>query len=343
MNILITCAGRRNYLINYFKEVLKNKGKVIAIDMSLSASALADADTVYQVPSIYNCEYINTLKNIIKKDHVKAMISLNDIELPILSNHKMELETLGTKVLISDETIIETCYDKWKSYLFFKHNGLYTPKTYLDCNSALASVNSGEITFPLIVKPRWGSASIGIYIVESEEELKLTCQFLKLKLRKTSASNAHTTFDVDKSLIIQEKITGQEYGMDILNDFKGNHYASFVRKKLGMRSGETDRAISVINEEFSKQGRIIGNAMGHVGNMDCDFFVYNEKVYFIEMNPRFGGGYPFSHNAGVNIPGIYVAWLEGDKNIDRFNQYKDSVGFAKYDQMVKLGNYYKED
>lgn len=343
MNILITCAGRRNYLINYFKEVLKNKGRVIAIDMSLSASALADADTVYQVPSIYNCEYINTLKNIIKKDHVKAMISLNDIELPILSNHKMELEALGTKVLISDETIIETCYDKWKSYLFFKHNGLYTPKTYLDCNSALASVNNGKITFPLIVKPRWGSASIGIYIAESEEELKLTCQFLKLKLRKTSASNAHTTFDVDKSLIIQEKITGQEYGMDILNDFKGNHYASFVRKKLVMRSGETDRAISVINEEFSKQGRIIGNAMGHVGNMDCDFFVHNEKVYFIEMNPRFGGGYPFSHHAGVNIPGIYVAWLEGDKGIDRFNQYKENVGFAKYDQMVKLGNYYKED
>ena len=85
--------------------------------------------------------------------------------------------------------------------------------------------------------------------------------------------------EIEKSILIQEKINGEEYGIDILNDFNGNHYNSFVRKKIAMRSGETDKAVSVINDEFSRIAKIIGDATKHIGNMDCDFFVANTRAF----------------------------------------------------------------
>ncbi|MGW9686001.1 ATP-grasp domain-containing protein [Flagellimonas sp. 2504JD1-5] len=343
MNILITCAGRRNYLINYFKDSLGDNGKVIAIDMTLSASALAEADVVYQVPSINNENYLNSLRNIIEKEKVDAVISLNDMELPILARNKTCLEETGTKVLVSNEKVVETCFDKWKSYHFFKELGLDTPKTFLTFEDSINAINNLEITFPLIVKPRWGSASVGINRVENERELGLIIAYLKISLEKGSNHKPHTPFDVENSIIIQEMINGQEYGIDILNDFNGKYHSSFVRKKLGMRYGETDRAISVINEKFSEMARNIGNSIGHIGNMDCDFFVQDEKVFFIEMNPRFGGGYPFSHNAGVNIPGIYIEWLKGKNDVEKFNQYRENLGFAKFDQIIQFGSYYNKN
>src|SRR5690554_4949001 len=116
MNILFTCAGRRNYLINYFKEALKGDGKVFATDKQLTAPALVDADIALLVPDIYDDNYIPELINIIKDNNVTAIISLNDLELPILSQHKSKLEQTGAKVLISNSTTIKIAFDKWETY-----------------------------------------------------------------------------------------------------------------------------------------------------------------------------------------------------------------------------------
>src|SRR5690606_2807602 len=99
MNILFTCAGRRNYLINYFKEALKGEGRTFATDMQLTAPALVDADTAIQVPAIYSSEYIPALVGIVKENDIKAVISLNDLELPILSNARPQIEAFGAKVM----------------------------------------------------------------------------------------------------------------------------------------------------------------------------------------------------------------------------------------------------
>ena len=112
MNILFTCAGRRNYLINYFKEALNGEGKVFASDMQLTAPALVDADVALQVPAIYSQDYIPTLIDIVKKNQIHAVISLNDLELPILSEAKTQIESLGAKVIVSDNDVIKVAFDK---------------------------------------------------------------------------------------------------------------------------------------------------------------------------------------------------------------------------------------
>jgi carbamoyl-phosphate synthase large subunit len=333
MNILFTCAGRRNYLLRYFKKALQGKGKIVAIDSQLSAPAMAEADISIQVPSVFDPGYIGFLLAIIVEHRITAIISLNDLELPILAKHRNVLEQYGAKLLVSDEAFLDISFDKWKTFHFFKKADILTPQTFLTIDETLKAIKMNLVNYPLILKPRWGSASIGIETVENETELLLTHQLLKLKIAKSILKNTCLE-DNGNCIIFQEKIDAPEYGMDILNDFKGNHYRSFVRKKMTMRSGETDRAISVIDNDFLEAGKKVGNATRHLGNMDCDFFVKDNKIYFLEMNPRFGGGYPFSHEAGIDIPSIYVSWLNENFDVAEFDNYKADLAFSKFDTLV---------
>src|SRR5690554_6219534 len=176
MNILFTCAGRRNYLINYFKEALDGTGKVFATDMQLTAPALVDADVALKVPGIYDNDYISALVEIIKSNDIKAIISLNDLELPILSANRDQLEATGAKLIVASEGAIDIAFDKWETVKFLHQNGLKSPKTFIDLDEAIAAIDAGELTFPLVVKPRWGSASIAVDFPETLEELKLAYQ-----------------------------------------------------------------------------------------------------------------------------------------------------------------------
>lgn len=338
-NILFTCAGRRNYLINYFKKALNGSGKVIAADNVLTAPSLVDADIAVKVPKISDANYIISLEKIVKTYQVTAIISLNDLELPVLAKNKERLELLGSKVIISNEHIIDIAFDKWKTYNFFKALNIDTPKTYLSISEALTAIKNNELKYPLIVKPRWGSASIGIDIANNEKELQLVYKLQHIRIHRSILKDASLE-DMNQCILIQEKINGEEYGVDILNDLEGKYYGTFVRKKIGMRSGETDKAISIINDQFTKIGALIGSNTNHIGNMDCDFFVTDNKVYFLEMNPRFGGGYPFSHEAGVDTPSIYLSWLNGETNVNGFNNFKAGMVFSKCDRIIKIPENY---
>lgn len=335
INILFTCAGRRNYLINYFKEAIKGQGQIIAADMNLSAPAMVDADLAILVPSIYSKNYIEELKKILIEHRISAVISLNDLELPILAKHKPELETTGAKIIVSSEQVIDIAFDKVETFNFFKSIGLQTPKTYTNLERALSAIENGTLNYPLVVKPRWGSASIGIDFPESTEELKLAFQLQHIKLKK-SILNAASEQDIDNAILIQEKLDGREFGMDIVNDFEGNYFGTFVREKLNMRSGETDKAVSVIDPRFEDLGRKVSKHLKHVGSLDCDVFIANNQLYILELNPRFGGGYPFSHEAGINTAAIYIEWLKGNTDVERFNAYVAGKQFSKCDRMLEI-------
>jgi len=335
MNILFTCAGRRNYLINYFKDALQGQGKIVAVDTQLSAPALVDADIAIKVPSIYEVGYLDALKEIIMQNQIRAVISLNDLELPLLSKHKSELEALGAKIIVADEEVISISFDKWRTFLFLRSNEIKAPQTYIDIEDALMKIEIGEMDFPVVLKPRWGSASIGIEFPENLRELKLAYELLKLRMKRSILSEA-SKGDVDHCILIQEKITGDEFGMDILNDFEGNYFGTFVRKKLAMRAGETDKAVSIIDLKFEKIGKKIASSLGHIGNLDCDVFEHHNELYVLELNPRFGGGYPFSHEAGMNTASAYIEWLHGGKNVSQFNNYISGLTFSKCDRLIPI-------
>lgn len=335
MNILFSCAGRRNYLFRYFKDVLGNDGQVIAADMQNTAPALAVADKSYVVPEIYAHDYIAILLKICKSDNVSALISLNDLDLPILAAARARFEALGTNVLISSEEVIEICFDKWRTFEFAKENGFDFPNTYLSIEKARHAIKTGALHFPVVLKPRRGSASIGIEVVESMHELKLSYEFLSLKLSRSILS-AVAGQDKYGSIMVQEKLTGTEYGLDILNDLSGRPVQVYVKEKLAMRAGETDKSVLRVKPDLEAFGFEIGRSLGHIGNLDCDIFENKNGYYLVEMNPRFGGGYPFSHMAGADYPAAIVHWLQG-KTFD-FSAFERNYDrpFAKYDELVEV-------
>ncbi|MBC7000091.1 ATP-grasp domain-containing protein [Cytophaga sp. FL35] len=327
MNVLFTCAGRRNYLIRYFKEVIGENGLTVAADNQATASAFADADLSFLVPPVNDKNYIPAILKIIQNYKIDLLIPLNDLELPIVADHKLQLEQFGTKVVLSNYETIKTFTDKWLTYEFFKSISVCTPQSFLDLKSVKKALHDKDISFPLMIKPRMGSGSVGIMTANDQEELEL---IYRLQMKKNAKKECLS------SLLIQEKINGTEYGMDILNDFNGNYIGAFVRKKLSMRGGETDKAISIIDKRFEKIAKKISKASKHIGSVDCDFFVRNNEIYLLEINPRFGGGYPFSHEAGINVPAIYVAWLNGELNISSYLNYQPQLTFAKCSQIKEV-------
>jgi len=334
MNILFTCAGRRTYLLKYFKENLSEGDKVVATDMQLSAPALQVADVKIQVPAVYDLKYIDITLDICKERKIDTLLSLNDLELPILAENKARFEALGVKVIVSDLSVIDICFDKYKTSLWVESLGLNAPKTYVRLEDVKKALAAGELSFPLFMKPRWGSGSIGLETIDDMEELDIYYHLLMKKIKKTILATASVG---DEYIIIQEKLTGNEYGLDIMNDLEGKNVGVSVKQKLAMRAGETDKAVTVDIPEVYEMGRMIGENLRHIGNLDVDIMQRANGDYCVlELNPRFGGGYPFSYEAGVNMPKAIIQWVKGEK-VDA-SILKPEIGrmFAKNDFLMEI-------
>ena len=334
MNILFTCAGRRTYLLKYFKEQLNGEGKIIGADMLLTAPALSVADVKVTVPAVYDEHYVEVLLGICQTHKVDVLISLNDLELPILAENKLSFERIGVMVLVSSPEVIDICFDKKKTSDYVSSLGLNTPKTFDSLDGALQALESGELSFPLVIKPRWGSASIGIEFVDNVDDLRIMYDRIKKKIYKgilSEVSQHHENY-----ILIQERIIGDEYGLDVMNDLNGHNVGVAVKKKLSMRAGETDKATTVDNPILRNIGETLGKNLGHIGNLDCDVLEMNGKFYVLELNPRFGGGFPFSYEAGVNFPKAIINWAQSKEFDVRQLEPTCGLTFAKCDYLVDM-------
>ena len=334
MNILFTCAGRRTYLLKYFKENLSEGDLVVATDMQLTAPALQVADVKLQVPAVYAPNYIDTTLDICKKNKVDALISLNDLELPILANNKHLFEELGVKVIVSSPEVIDICFDKYKTAQWIESIGLKSPKTYIRLEDAKKALETGVISFPLFMKPRWGSGSIGLESIADMEDLDIYYNILMKKIKKTILATASIGKEY---ILIQEKLTGNEYGLDVMNDLDGNNVGVSVKQKLAMRSGETDKAITLDLPDVKQMGEQIGKELRHIGNLDVDIMQRANGDYCVlELNPRFGGGFPFSYEAGVNLPKAIIEWIKGNKVDTSMLQPEYNRMFSKNDYLMEI-------
>ncbi|MCG7562517.1 MULTISPECIES: ATP-grasp domain-containing protein [Pseudoalteromonas] len=310
MNILLTSVGRRTYLVEYFKEVLSSLGGVVHASNSIDTYAIRQADRFTITPNIYSEDYIDYLIDYCKENEIDMLISLFDIDLPVLAKNKSKFANNGIQVVVSDQHVIDTCNDKWKTYEFLTQNDIITPKTFLNLETALSALDEKSLNFPLIVKPRWGMGSIGIYKAENREELAV---FYKKVLN--DIKNSYLKFEsqaaLEESVLIQQAILGDEYGVEAINDLSANFVTSFVKHKIAMRAGETDQAVTLDNPHLAEIGQRIAEKLAHIAVLDIDFLEQDGHFYVLELNARFGGQYPFSHLAGANIPKQIIEWAMG--------------------------------
>ncbi|MBR4013823.1 MAG: ATP-grasp domain-containing protein [Clostridia bacterium] len=308
MNVLLTSVGRRAYMVKYFKDVLGKDGQVHVCNSDDKTVAFHYADKSVISPLIYDDSYIPFLLNYCQENKIDILISLFDIDLLVLAKNKDAFAQIGTKIIVSDPEVVEVCNDKWKTYNFLKDNGFNVPKTYLTLEDTILALDRGEIKYPIIVKPRFGCGSIAMSV--AEDEMALLYYFRRNTRTINKSYLKYESAAVDEKIIYQEFLEGQEYGADIINDLEGRFQNVIIKKKIAMRAGETDIAELVDDNAIREECTRLAMLTGHIANMDCDIFMVDGKPYILEMNARFGGGYPFSHMGGCNLPKAIVDWTK---------------------------------
>lgn len=316
MNILILSAGTRNKIVQYFKRALNGNGMVIATDCSTIAPAIYEADKFYTVPRMTENGYIDVILDICKKENISGVLSLIDPELSLLAENREKFEAIGTKIIGSSYELCERTLDKMQMYKWLTSHGYKCAKSYTDKNEFYKDLADKKAKFPVFVKPVRGSASIAISKVNDKETIDLL-------------------FAHSDNLMIQEFLNGQEIGADCYIDMISNETASiFTKKKLVMRAGETDKAISFKDEKlFALIKRFISES-GFTGQIDIDIFDVDGEYYISEVNPRFGGGYPHAYECGCDHMKLIINNLNGKENKPSIGNYDEGIYMMKYNEIM---------
>lgn len=312
VNILILSAGTRNKLVEYYKKELNGKGRVIIADCNPLAPTLYIADKHYIVPRIDDPTYLDTIKDICSKEKVNGMFSLIDPELSLIAKHKQEFYDIGVIPFVSEYETVEMCFNKYQMFKFCKNLNIPTVKSYVDIEEFENDYSNHIINFPVFVKPYNGSCSINIQKISNMSDLQFNMK----------------KYD---NLMIQEYMDGTEYGVDVYVDIISKKIISiFIKKKLLMRAGETDKAVSVKNNKLFKLIDNFVKQAGFVGQIDIDVFEKNGNFYISEVNPRFGGGYPHAYECGCNFPKYMIKNIMGISNESDIGNYDENIYMMKY-------------
>lgn len=314
MNILILSAGTRNKIVQYFKNNIE--GKVVATDMSEFAPAVYEADMFYKVPRITDSGYLDVIYNICKKEHINGVLSLIDPELSLLAKNIVNFQKIGVTVIGSSYELCERSLDKMKMYNWLIKNGYNCAKTYDNKESFYADLQDGKISFPVFVKPIRGSASISVSKVYDKSTIDLL-------------------FANNDGLLIQQFLDGQEIGVDCYIDLiSGEVVSIFTKKKIVMRAGETDKAVSFKDNKLFEIIEDFVKKSGYRGQIDIDVFSVNGTYYISEVNPRFGGGYPHAYECGVNHMRLINNNLNGIVNQKDIGNYDSDVYMMKFSELM---------
>ena len=329
MNVLLSAVGRRAYLVDYFKKALAPYGgKVVAANATMDATGMLVADVAEVVPLANQDGYIDKMLEVCERHAIKLLFSLHDWEAPYIARARERFLEIGTLPVMPSSDVMDVCLDKFKMFEQMRELGIPTPLTCPDCATA-----ERELTFPMIVKPRLGQGSLGLFKVNTPDELAWAYQLSQSVTKSFSVGDSNTS-----AVLVQACVNGDEYGCDIVNDLQGNFVTAFVKRKLAMRAGETDVAVTVEEPRIVECAKAIAAWSRHPGIMDVDFFLDRDgKVWLLEMNPRFGGGYPFSHVAGANLPAAFVAWALGLTPEPAWLRVRPNVRAYKDIQMIGTG------
>lgn len=317
MNILFCSVGRRCELLKDFRNTMGEKGKIVVTDLSIYAPAAYFADKFYQVPRIDDPAYISTILDICRKEEINAVTTCIDPEIMLLAEHRAEFTEIGVEVLAPYEDTARICFDKFKMFQYLMSKGIKTVLTYGDLESFSKAEKAGQIAFPVFVKPREGSGSVGA--------------------RKVSNMMALAeAMEQDPSLIIQE-FMGDAVDMDAdiyIDTISHKPVALFSKRKLETKIGGASKTISFKDQKLVDFVCSALNAFKFNGPIDMDLWYRNGEYYLSEVNPRFGGAYLHAYGAGVDFVKLIEKNVAGEENTAEFNNYDDNVVMMMYDSVV---------
>ena len=313
-NILITSAGQRVALVRGFQETVRRffpDAKVFTTDMNPRlAPAAYVSDKCFVVPRCTSEDYIETLLTLCIENGIGMIVPTIDTELAILSANKDVFAKQGIFVSVSDFDFIMMCRDKRNTGEFFEKHGIRVPK----------AIDKYHPTFPLFAKPYDGSLSTNLHYIKNAEEL--TTEILE-----------------DPKLLFMEYIDKEvykEYTVDMYYG-KDNKVKCIVpRERIKIRAGEINKGLTEKEPLTQYLYDRLETIKGCVGCICIQVFLNPQTcdVVGIEINPRFGGGYPQTYAAGGNYPELLVREYLLGENVDYFDNWKDHLLMLRYDDAV---------
>lgn len=321
-NILITSAGRRVSLVKYFmnevKKTVTPSSKVFTTDLNpLMSSACLTSDYGFKVGYFSDEDFMDTLLSMCLENKVKLVVPTLDPGLLLLAQHKERFREEGVELIVSDTGFIQICRDKRKTNTFFEKNGFKVPKKIDKCNP----------TFPLFIKPIDGSSSQNLHFIDHPDKLS-------------------------KYLVAQEDLMWmeylskeqyEEYTLDLYYNQSSELCCVVPRVRLAVRGGETNKGITKKNAKLISFIRErLHTIDGAVGCLTLQIFknrTQEDDIYGIEINPRFGGGFPLSYLAGANYPAWLIKEYLLNEKIDWFDQWEDNLLLLRHDNEMIIHDF----
>jgi carbamoyl-phosphate synthase large subunit len=317
MNILFTSVGRRVALVRSFNQALKKlniPGKTVAVDLRKTAPALYEAHHHELAPRVDSPNYIDALLDICRRHDIKLLIPLTDTELVLLSKQQAFFKEAGVSIIICSPETAHICANKENTYRFFKEAGFpaIEPVSFEE-----ASREDSGVHFPLFMKPSDGSCSIGAERIDDRKALEFYAQTVE-------------------NPILQEYIEGEEYTLDLFVDFKGQVRCCVPRLRMETRAGEVSKGMTVRNLNIMAAGKQLVAALpGAMGCITVQCFLTDEgQIKFIEINPRFGGGFPLSAEAGADFPRWLIELSLGREPADIGDSWQEDLVMLRYDDAI---------
>lgn len=313
-SVLLLSAGRRVSLLRAFEREVKARSKtakVFAADLRPGlSSACASTPNAFKVPPIRSDDFIPAVIDACERHDVGLVVPTIDTELLPLAEGRARFAERGVTAVVSAPELVRACRDKRRTSELFASLGIEAPRIY----------TSENIQFPCFGKPLDGSRSINTGVVGSAEEMKRALQ-----------RDAKTIF-----VELVDRDATDEYTVDLYYDRRGALRCVVPRKRIEVRDGEVSKGITVRNDLVEYIRERMGTLMGAVGCITFQIFRHRAGGQFwaIEINPRFGGGFPLTYAAGGNYPGwLLDEYLRG-KPVDTFDQWKEGLLMLRYDSEV---------
>jgi len=299
-----------------FKESV-NGVRILAADCNPYAPALYFADQQFIVPRVHTAGYADYILELCKRENVMAVTPLIDPEISVLAEAWDTFKQHGILPLFPKSGTAKLCFDKFEMYKYLIKNNIDTIMTYETLESFIIAWQNGNISFPVFIKPRCGSGSVGACRVNNLLELQEVITHSEVPY------------------IIQELILGDDLGVDVYVDCISNKPVSmFLKKKIETRIGGAIKTISFKDEKAFSFVKQVLEKFEFYGPIDIDLFYVNGRYYLSEINPRFGGGYLHAYGAGVDFFKMIVNNIDGKENADSIGQYDEKIVMMMYEEVV---------
>jgi carbamoyl-phosphate synthase large subunit len=311
VNLLLSCIGKRGYIADYFREVLPPGSRIIGTSNTPWTPGFSCCDETVILPPISSEDYVPALLEECVRLQVSGLLSMFDPDVHRLAPYRADFMQRGVVPVIPGDRAAAIAFDKWETFRFLSQRGIRTPETLTNVHEVTGALRAGRLVFPLIVKPRFGFGSANTFVARDEREL-------------------HVFFHYAPDMIVQQFLEAEAFNVDGLADLDAQPVSVVAWRKWLSTLGETERAETVECPGLVALAEELVRTVGIIGPFDGDFFRdASGQLWVLELNPRFGGGYPVSHFAGAGFPELIVRMIRGESVRGQAASYRRGVTMMK--------------